>query len=532
MKPENLINFEKNEALAFGSGAVLVALMMFCAGLTVSQFFFRLSPNWDLAFLPWAAMLVAAEAVYSRQIVHYWVEISWVRISYRISELLVILFLLKAIFFVRMGAQAFREEISEYGSDFFAAFFNSEFVALAITCFIIWSIASRLGGFLVEMGRDKEILEPWARPDFFKDRQQVRLNMASLSFFVGAVLIIFATFARAEMKFMWQGAPVVQATALNIIVYFVLSLVLLSMAQFSVLRGRWGWERIPIRRDIGTAWFKYTLLFLGLVFILIVFLPTDYSLSFFETFRILLRVITGVLGFLVFLIILPFLLLINSVLGENADFNFENPFMPILPEAMSPEAVDPIGTGVPVLDWLRSIFFWMVFLFVIFYAFTQYARNNEALWEQLRSVTVFQWMLSAWESVRDWLLGVGRATQALVNIGIEQVRNLGRPNVSNRVWDFIGINRLSARRKVFFFYLAMVRRGREQNVARGRTQTPEEYRWKLVNAYPELANDITALTEEFESARYDSKPVGEDAAEAAKSAWARLRGKLRKKVDG
>ena len=426
MSAEQIAGFERNEKLTFNAGAVLVALMMLCFGVSAQQFLARLAPALALPFLPLVVMVTALEAIYSQYFVHRWTDFSTEKISYRVSEILVVIFLIKTVFYFRMGGEAFRREIAQYGSDFFEAFFSPEYVAVLIVCLLGWLVASRMAAMLLEMGRDREILEPTARPDFFSDRQQMRNNLAGFSFFIGAVMIIFGTITRQKLEFIWEEVPVVEATSLNIVVYFILGLVLLSLGQFSVLRGRWGWERTSIRKDLGPAWLKYTGAFFVILLLIVLLLPTGYSLNFFQTFAILFQLIFSLLGYLVFLVMLPLMLLLARMRGEPAADDLENPFETLRPEIL-PEAatVDAVVNGVGMFDWVRSVFFWAVFLFIVVYAFVQFARHNETLWQRLRSVAIFQLLLGAWDGLWDWLLGVGKSAQAAAAAGIERIRRMG-----------------------------------------------------------------------------------------------------------
>lgn len=530
MNAERMEGLDRNEKLTFNAGAVLISLMMFCFGLTAQQFLARLSPDWVLPFLPWAVMFAAVEAIYSQHFVHRWSDFSPEKISYRVSEALVVCFSVKAVFYFRMGAPAFREEIARYGSEFFEAFLSREYVAVLLVVLFGWLIAARMAAMLLEMGRDKEILEPWARPDFFSDRQQTRNTLAGFAFFIGAVMIIFGTITRQRLTFIWEEVPTIEATSMNIVLYFVLALILLSLGQFSVLRGRWAWARTPVRKELGPAWLKYTGAFFVLLLVVILLLPTNYSLNFFQTFAILFQLIFRLLGYLVFLIMLPFMLLIARLRGEGEVQEFENPFESLRPEALpQTSAVDAVVNGVSMFEWVRSVFFWVIFLFVVLYAFIQFARHNEALWQRLKSVAVFQFLLNLWDGVRSWLLGAGKNAQAAAAAGFKKLRGFSARSLPGRPWNFVGVNRLTPRRRIFFFYRALLRRAEEQQIGRMHSQTPEEYRRVLIRSLPDSAAEIDDITAGFEAARYGKKAIDESDATRVKTAWERFRARFRKK---
>jgi hypothetical protein len=148
------------------------------------------------------------------------------------------------------------------------------------------------------------------------------------------------------------------------------------------------------------------------------------------------------------------------------------------------------------------------------------------LLEKLRSLN-WGWLANLW----DWLRGLWTH----VKTGIETVASIvRRPGAAtsasnNRGDGFINLRRLDPRQKIYFFYLAFVRRAGEQKLPRSSHQTPGEYAATLQKSLPEAAEDIQALTDAFVSARYSRRPVEAAQAHNTETIWARLRKALRHK---
>ena len=83
--------------------------------------------------------------------------------------------------------------------------------------------------------------------------------------------------------------------------------------------------------------------------------------------------------------------------------------------------------------------------------------------------------------------------------------------------------------RIYFFYLAFIRRAGQSGLPRSSHQTPEEYAATLQGALPESAADINALTQAFSAARYSREPVEKEQSQRVEGIWSRVRKALRGK---
>jgi len=135
--------------------------------------------------------------------------------------------------------------------------------------------------------------------------------------------------------------------------------------------------------------------------------------------------------------------------------------------------------------------------------------------------------------IRRWFLslfaGMGREISRLVEKGRARIHVLGTDMRSRARGGYINPRRLSPRQKVYFYYLAFIRRGGEQGIPRQPAQTPAEYARTLDKALPTAEEDIDQLTEAFIEARYSRHAVKYEDADRVKTIWERIRGVLRRK---
>ncbi|HJS17824.1 MAG TPA: DUF4129 domain-containing protein, partial [Anaerolineales bacterium] len=139
------------------------------------------------------------------------------------------------------------------------------------------------------------------------------------------------------------------------------------------------------------------------------------------------------------------------------------------------------------------------------------------------------WLKLAWQ----WLYTTAdRAGGSLVQAVGEGWRKVVTRLEGNRVFPRLGLislGSLDARRRIYFFYLTMVRRGGEQGIPRNPSQTPAEYAVTLEEALPSQAEDIDSMTKSFVEARYSRREVNVSDADRTRSAWVRIRRALKEK---
>ena len=95
--------------------------------------------------------------------------------------------------------------------------------------------------------------------------------------------------------------------------------------------------------------------------------------------------------------------------------------------------------------------------------------------------------------------------------------------------SLIRLRSLDSRRQIYFYYLALIRRGGEQGVPRKPSQTPDEYAVALEKALPAAAEDIDSITQAFVEARYSRGEVHPGDVDLVRATWGRIRRALQSK---
>ncbi len=235
---------------------------------------------------------------------------------------------------------------------------------------------------------------------------------------------------------------------------------------------------------------------------------------------------------------------------------------------LPPPPVD--AAQLPWLELLKSILFWVVLAGMLIFAIYYYFRENQALWSGIRRLGLSRRLYQFWLWISGQLRRTNLVIQAKVQQSLAALRSRFQGSEQPRLTQRLNLRRLSNREKVFFYYLAMLRRSSERGPARQPWQTPYEYLQELKARYtiptnPQLEigldlpestalqadeenldrspvaqdqanpqvelnwlSETQALTEYFVQARYSTQPVTTQEANLVKQIWEHLRKALRK----
>jgi hypothetical protein len=297
--------------------------------------------------------------------------------------------------------------------------------------------------------------------------------------------------------------------------------------QFIQLQARWQAMRISVSAQLAKDWVKFSLVFLFLLMGLVLLLPTNYALGFLDLlgyalgfvlrlFIFVLQFVWLLLFFLIGLLLWPF-----RQSSGDAPTRFTPPQLEIEPPAY-PEGLSP-----PWVEVLRSFFFWGVFLGVLVFAFVQYARQHEGVIAVVRGLAIYRWGHQFWRWLRKLFRGVNQRVSSAVTTGMARLRLIVEADRAGGPARLIHLGSLSPRRQIYFFFLAMLRRGREHGIPRKPWQTPYEYAATLKGELEEANEQIGDLTDSYVEARYSRHKVEVKHANLARWSWVRVRRALR-----
>ena len=535
MNPVFTANTKRNEKAFRLLGYVLIFLMMTCAVMTLAMLIQNVLPGWHSGIIAGVLLFIVIDRLYTYRQLRSLTPLSseWaIAIG---AQWLLIFLLTRILFSYANGAGALRADLALFARGYLAELFTLEFVVSLLLALLVWFLSGRFLDLLEEIGLDPTLaLQEGVMPEAIPAHQR----LVGQIFSIGIGLVILTALARLNIQSIVEnveGLPPLEFNRLSggeagALLYFVFGLALLSLSRLMSLQTHWNRLRIPVSSDnLTRRWGIYSLLFLLILAVVVSLLPAGDSLGFFSLLGALLDFLLRVLfflgqlvmGLIMLLIGLPFLLLgkpLPNLLPTTP------PPMPVLPPAE-----ETIPAVVPAWTFLRSIFLWGSLALIIVFSLLQFVRQHGGVREALRRSRLTNWLVLAWQ----WLTrNADRTRVTLTRVIVEGWQNVVSRLEGKRILSAVSLIRLRSldpRRQIFFFYLAMLRRGGEQGLLRKPSQTPSEYAATLEKALPASDEDIDSMTQAFVEARYSRREIGDQEANRVKATWGRIRRALQNK---
>jgi len=515
----------------------LVFLMMACVVLTVSILVHNVLPSWHANILAGILLLIVIDRLYTYRHLKSLKPLSSEWAIALGAQWIVIVLFSRFLLSYSDGPTALLADLSLVARGYIANLFTAEFITTLLFAGMIWYLPGQFLELLDEIGLDMNRALHEDTPRSQGGAVPAHQRMVNLIFTTGVILVILTALTRINLRSMVSsstGMPDIELTRFSggeagALLYFVFGLGLLSLSRLMSLQTHWNRQHIPVSsQNLPRQWALYSVFFLLILAVLVSLLPSGDSLGFFSVLGTLLGFLLQVLLFLSQLIITLILILFSLpflLLGKAPPFiGSAPPPLPTLPA----QPVEPM-TSNAIWELLKSILLWGSLLAVIVFALTQFLRQHDGILTALRKSRVANWLILAWQ----WLYkNVDKARSDLARAITDGWQSLVSRLEGKRVLPapgWISLRRLDARRRVYFFYLAMIRRGGEQGLRREPSQTPSEYAVTLEQALPSAREDIDAITTAFVQARYSRQDVNAEEADYVKATWERIRHALRSK---
>jgi hypothetical protein len=361
------------------------------------------------------------------------------------------------------------------------------------------------------------------------ERKMIRQRLVNLIFIIGGVLVVITSLLRSDIQARLGFSSTNNIGIYNVLAYFLLGLIVLSLTQFSILRARWGLDKIPVHRNLVTRWIVFTFIFLmGLIAVAAV-LPTGYTLNFLSVLRQLASFLGILFGIIIAILSLP-LVLIAALLswlfggGTNIEAGQQVQQLPVAPPA-TPQS--------SWLEFIKSLLFWVVFFGAIGFSIYYYIQVNKMHLSRLSHYPIIQKIITFWNWIREQVMGINRAVITAVESGVRRFRSIDRGLPKPKSWEFISRRNLTSRQRVMLFYMMMLRRGEKSGIARAGGETPYEYARMLSSRISAQESeegpvvDVDMITEKFIEARYSTHIIDKQSASTVRLAWERIQRVLR-----
>nr|BAL57565.1 hypothetical conserved protein [uncultured Chloroflexota bacterium] len=518
---DELIQVKRNPWVDNFFRPVLITIMIMSFNYSLVSLVRLINPAWRGFYFLLGMLLTTVEALYSYRVLKHWRSRGISMLRYRLAEWVVLMVILKLLSFADKPLAVIKTHLQAMWQDP-ANLLDFEYYVLLMLAMVAWLAAT------------DTIADFEALYDPYTDRTIPMENLATRFFWGGVLLMLNSGLSqwilRAGVSSLIDfDRPSLSGIVVNVLLYFVLGLVLLSQARLTILLVRWQVERITVASNLARQWARYGLIFLGLIGLIVLTLPTGYTLGFLASAAIvvqfLFQILLFILQLILFLLSLPILLLL-SLLGQPAGGMFSPPPPPVLPERPPP------GDPLPWLAALRSLIFWLLTLAIVWYLLKIYLDDHPGLLAAIRRVKPIAWLINLIGPVWQWLWALAQLGLDMVPKRIEPDEESGSlASKATRLWPG-WFRRLSPREQILYYYLNILQRAARLGAARQSHQTPYEYEPELQQIAPQAQAEIHQLTGVFVRARYSQDRFTRQQATLVRWLWRQIRRVLGQKQAG
>ncbi len=507
---------------------VLVAAMMTCLAVPLVLLLQFVLSGWDGTYFLVFGFFAALEGILSERLLRGQRITGWAYVGSRTAEAVILVLVLKFANYIPLGMDQLGRDAGAWFSH--PSQFFSPLDLFTAACFLLlWLGALLVARQVSELDMDEVADEApsdktssayylWLtqRPPA-RDRQRALELLGEIFMWGGMALLASSALIHALM-------PAAQGLAIPTLLFFALGVALLSQARFSVEYAGWRLQGAQVQPSLARRWLLWAALFMTGVALASSLLPTEYAMGPVSAILSVLRIVVGVLVFIVmalfFLLTLPLALLFPSAYPASR---------PKLPSLNAPPIeLASAGESPAWLEALGSALFWVIVLSIVGFAAFRFLQDRLGAAPGLRPADG-GW----WGRFLTWLRGIWRRWRTLrrdirSRMGQRRLAVGTEPTYRAPGARFWSLRRLSPRDLVRYFYLSTVRRATEAGQPREPGQTPREYEAQLGERFTELGPDLSGLTEAFIRARYSHEAVETADAEAVKPLWQRIRAALRR----
>lgn len=511
-RKENTSPIEQRQVLN-AINFLMVSLMLACFAFLLGEIIQILYPEWPGGLFPILAFLIAIESL----IVSY-TQRSASQITHNIflgtlSEIILILLVIKLLSMLISGFSTIWLEILSWQRDFFMNFFDTQYLIRVFGLLTIWAIARLFSEPLNRLEEDEILMEQEKLGYTFTDRQDARRSLITTVFVLGFLMIVMMVILRSDVVKLQNEVTASSTFVAAMVIYFFAGFILLALNQYAIMKARWYFNEISVNPDLAKRWLFYTLAFIMLVTVIIIFLPTDISIGFSPLLRIISDLFIYLFAIIQFIFALPIAFILSLINAFMSGEPLQNEVQETIPEMVP--AMPRVTPSMPWLDIVKTILFWLVFLGVIIFSIRYYLNNRQELKSFLSSIKIGIWLQTFWQWIKQGFTKVRQTTAEAIQKGVKNVqtflrdRRIQLPSLADLA------RRMPPRQSVILAYVDWIRWNQQHGFKRTKSQTPLEYAQSFQNYLPEAKQTITDFTQTFMAARYSRQEIKKAKAQEA-----------------
>jgi hypothetical protein len=513
------------------ANALLASVMVVCFVITVNRAIAVFEADWFTGLMSMqreitiGAFLVALEVQITRRVFEQDPVLSrewWQRI---LPEWAFWLIALLVLIWSRNGPAITRSDLPLLGEKTAQVLMRPEFVEGLLLLIAVWGISRFLAIDLTAVENIPTATTREAMRGVIQEQASVRNRLWQDVFCLGGAMVFLAVFSIPIAHLIFGLPMAFGSLGLETLIFFLCGFGLFVIGRLLILRAEWVTEQTGVDSSVTRHWLIYGLLFVALLLLLSVALPTAYTFQLLASLNLVLLGLSMLMSVLWLVVVYPVIWLLSHIfpaMGGPSSGMEET-----LPEQELGQPLPALPQGVTWEMVVREILFWGIVILVLVYIARQVLPMRFAFLRRLRRALWFRRLLEFWLRLRKRWTVWSRSAALTLRETWDALRENQRDRGGREWGGFLSLRGLDPRQSVRFYFFALLRRGAARGVVRRPAQTPREYSGVLSGEEDRIRSELEEITLAFEEARYSAHPVTPEKARHVRRVWDTIRATLR-----
>ena len=504
-------------ALNFIILSVMLTLFAFMLRGTIQAIY----PEWQTTGLLIVAFIVSFESLVVQHLLHAAYDSFQRRLPTTLAELILISLAAKILTMVAAQPISLWQEVSSWQQDFAKNFFDADFILSIMTLLIIWMLSRVFSSSLTQLEEDKSLMEQEKSGRVFTDRQVARRRLVNLIFGMGFAMMVLMVITNSSPALSQTSGSTARGFFITLLVYFFSGFLFIAINQYNIMRTRWYLNDVPVNPNLAKRWVFYSIIFITGAVLLVVFLPTEFTLGLLPVIQAIYEGIVIILGILELIIFLPVVLALSVISSLETGEPLEQEIEETLPEftTITQQAASTVGWW----EVLKSVLFWLVFLGIIIFAIIYYFRNRKEFGSFFNKIKVGEWLKDFWRWISTGFNKLKHTAAETLQKNMKNIRAFFQRQKVKLPAAVELFQDLPARQMVILTYINWIRWSRRHGFHRKESQTPYEYAVNYTQELPEAAQAVDTLTNTFILARYSRQSIDRSSVQTAQSSLTNIK---------
>jgi hypothetical protein len=510
--------------------SILASVMVVCFAATLSRAIGVFETAWLTGMLSVQrgvmvfAFLVALEVQWSRRLLAPTAILEGEWLKRTIVEWTALLLALLALVWFQYGPRFSLRDLPALSAMTLQVISRREFFTGLFLMAMVWGLSRFLTFDLTALENVPASVQREAQRGILEEHNTARQRIWQDVFLMGGFMVFLSVFALPIVHFTLGMEMEFGSLGFEILVFFLCGLAVFVIGRLMLLRAEWVTERTGIDPGVSRQWIGYGLVFVAVLLMLAVALPTEYSFQLLSSLALVVSAVSMALTALWYTIIFTIIWILGLILPPAQEME---PLSIQLPGEGLPNNSGALPAGVSWVTVVRELLFWGIVLLVLVYAVQQILPLQRSVARRMRRWSWFRRLLDFVHRLRKrWNLWQRNFVQT-----VRESWQALREELAGRAgWEpsgFLNLRGLNPRQSIRFYFFALLRRGAERGIVRRPAQTPREYAAAFSEEESPIANELREMTLAFEEARYTKHPVGPDKARRVRKVWDTIRTYLR-----